>query len=291
MTPTIEHAIETSRALARELGIDTEPAVVADKSNLVLRLAPHPLIARVAMATSMVRVGMAWLRREVELSRFLAERGCNVTRPATLLSAGPHEREGLVISFWEEEQLIAERPEPHAAGAALREAHRALAEYDTSLLPIWGSVEEARQVFARARLFDESQRHRMQLAWENVDAIVASAASRSASLQAVHGDAHIANVLATPRGPVWTDWEDAFVGPVEWDIASLRSKAELFGEEREDIEAMTAAYGSDYDVDLTRDLGLVRNVQVISWLAIFAERQPELLTRMRMRLERLDRFD
>ena len=287
MTAEVDQAIEETRALAHELGVEAKPAIVADKSNLVLRLAPHPIIARVAMATSLVRVGMAWLRREVEINRFLADHGCSVTRPATGMPAGPFERHGLVISFWDEERIVAERAEPHAAGAALRQAHRALARYDRAALPVWGNVEEARQVFARARFFTEPELRRMQRVWEKVDEIVASAPSRTASFQAVHGDAHIGNVLATARGPVWTDWEDAFVGPVEWDIASLRSKAELFGEEREDIDAMTEAYGGDYDVDLARDLGLVRNVQVISWLAIFAERHPDLLARMRLRIERL----
>ena len=287
MTVTSESAIRETRALARELGVHGEPVVVADKSNLVLRLAPHAIIARVAMATSLVRIGMAWLRREVEISRFLAERGCSVTRPSMRVPAGPFERSGLVISFWDEEEIVAERADPEAAGEALRQAHRALAGYGTTALPVWGNIEEARQVFALARFFTEPERQRMLRAWEKVDEIVASAEARTASFQAVHGDAHIGNVLATARGAVWTDWEDAFVGPVEWDIASLRSKAELFGEERADIDAMTAAYGGDYDVELAVELGLVRNVQVISWLAIFAERHPELLGRMRARLARL----
>jgi len=119
--------------------------------------------------------------------------------------------------------------------------------------------------------------------------IVESARARSASFQAVHGDAHIGNVMATERGAIWTDWEDAFVGPIEYDIACLRSKADLFGEERDAIDAMLAAYGADYDRALATDLGLVRNVQVIAWLALFAERQPELLPRMRARIDRLPR--
>lgn len=90
--------------------------------------------------------------------------------------------------------------------------------------------------------------------------------------------------MATARGAVWTDWEDAFVGPVEYDIACLRSKLDLFGEEKEGIEAMLSAYDADYDRALAADLGLVRNVQVIVWLALFAERQPELLPRMRARI-------
>ncbi len=36
----------------------------------------------------------------------------------------------------------------------------------------------------------------------------------------LHGDAHTGNVLTTPSGPRWTDFEDVCVGPVEWDLAS-----------------------------------------------------------------------
>lgn len=278
-----EHAIAETRALARELALDAEPLVLADKSNLVLALEPHPLVARVAMATSLVRVGMAFLRREVDITRFLSQRGAPVTRP----TAGPFERGGLVISIWERETIVADRADPRASGAALREVHRHLTQYDAASLPVWGSVEEARAVFARARFFTASERARVERAWDDAMKVVDSARARSASFQPVHGDAHIGNVLATKRGPLLTDWEDAFVGPVEWDIASLRSKAELFGEEGADIDAMTEAYGTDYDAELARELGLVRNVQVVSWLAIFAERHPDVLPRMRARIDKL----
>ena len=106
-------------------------------------------------------------------------------------------------------------------------------------------------------------------------------------MQTVHGDAHLGNVLSTARGPVWTDWEDAFFGPVEWDLACLRSKAELFGEERDAIDEACASYDAPLARDLVRDLALVRTLQVIPWLAIFAERQPELFPRMRARLAKL----
>jgi Ser/Thr protein kinase RdoA (MazF antagonist) len=33
-------------------------------------------------------------------------------------------------------------------------------------------------------------------------------------VQAVHGDAHLGNVINTARGPLWNDWGDAFLGPV-----------------------------------------------------------------------------
>ncbi|MBS2015426.1 MAG: aminoglycoside phosphotransferase family protein [Deltaproteobacteria bacterium] len=268
------------------------PRAIADRSNLVLRLDPEPLVARVAMATSMVRIGMAWLRREVEISRWLAERRTLVTRPTTRVAAGPFERAGMVISFWDLEDVVAERAEPEAAGAALGDLHGALADYDRSALPEWGAWEEVRLVMDHARrspLFDASDRTRLERSFEKASRIVEGAKARSASFQAVHGDAHIANVLATPRGAVWTDWEDAFVGPREYDVACLRSKADLFGEEREAIDRMTAAYAArcEYDRGLAEDLGYVRNVQVVPWLAVFAERHPDLVPRMRARFAKL----
>lgn len=291
-----DHAIDEVRGLAAELGFAARPELLADKSNLVLRLtpeAPHqaPLVARVAMATSMVRVGMDWLEREIAISRFLANDGARVTRPSTHVEPGPYERNGLVISFWELEDLLEARVDPIAAGAELARAHRSLSKYPTSKLPLWGGFEEARQVHARALRngsFDDREKRALEKAWERAEEVVGAAPSRTASFQAVHGDAHIGNVLSTSRGAVWTDWEDAFIGPVEWDIACLRSRLVLFGEERDSIEAMTAAYDAPYDATLAKDLGLVRNVQVIVWLAVFAERQPELLERMRARIARLE---
>jgi hypothetical protein len=285
---TREEAAGSVRALAASLGIDAMPVVLADRSNLVLRLDPHPIVARVAMATSMVRVGMDWLRREVEVSRFLDARGAAVTRPSDLLDAGPHERDGLVVSFWQLEVVQGE-VDARAAGERLAAIHSHLRGYPIAALPAWGAWTEARAVTARARASEHvgaDRRARLDAAIDRAERIVEGARARTRSFQAVHGDAHLRNVLATRRGPSWTDWEDAFVGPVEFDLACLRSRLELFGEERDAIEAGCAAYG-EVDRDLVRDLGHVRNVQVIVWLAIFAERDPELVPRLHARLDHL----
>lgn len=287
MTPSTPDAIARTQDLARSLGLESAPVVIADRSNLVLRLDPHPIVARVAIATSMVRVGMEWLRREVDVSRHLAARGVEVTHPCTRIEAGPHERDGLVVSFWELETLVEAPVDPAVAGARLAQAHRALRDFSATRLPEWGAWTEARTVLDRARRggsLDAHELRSLDAAWDRAERVVASARARSASFQPVHGDAHLGNVLSTARDAVWTDWEDAFVGPVEHDLACLRSRADLFGEERAAIDAALAAYDEPHDAALVADLGVVRNVQVIVWLAVFAERQPELLPRMRARL-------
>jgi hypothetical protein len=272
---------------ARTLGLACSPRVLADRSNLVLCLGPHPLVARVAMATSAARVGLAWLRREVEVSRFLG--ASRATQPATILPAGPHEVGGLVVSFWQRETLGASI-DPRAAGRLLAACHRALAGYPRASLPYLGAWEEVRGIAARAiasPLLEEPERAAIERGIDQAERILEDAPRRTASMQAVHGDAHLGNVLATERGTLWTDWEDAFVGPIEHDLACLRSRADLFGEQRDEIDAACAAYDLPHDPDLVRELGHVRNVQVIVWLAIFAERQPELAPRLRARIQKL----
>jgi thiamine kinase-like enzyme len=286
---SVENAIASVTRLVREFGREASPTVLADRSNLVLLL-DERTVARVAMATSLTRVGIESSGREVAVSRWLDEHGGAVTRPSRTLGPGPFERDGFVIGFWEREAIVAERAEPRAAGAALRRIHDLLADFPNENLALWGGFEEARRILPRVRergLLTMDEFRRFDEAWAVAETTVATARNRSASFQAVHGDAHIGNVLATDRGPVWTDWEDVFLGPVEFDLACLRSKADLFGEEREAIDAMLSAYDGRYAPDLVRDLQLVRNVQVIPWLAVFAERHPDLVPRMRARIEQL----
>ncbi len=281
--PTAEDAIDVVTRLAAERGWAVSPRVVADKSNLVLHLEPLSIVARVAMATSAARVGMAWLAREVDVSRFL---GAALSTVPIDQDAGPHERDGFVISFWELEQTTGLAADPAIAGQRLAACHRALRAYPRDRVPHLGAYVEVDETRPRVS-FDRDDGLRVDRAVDQARRIVEGAAARSGSMQAVHGDAHLGNVLATKRGVLWTDWEDAFGGPIEHDLACLRSKADLFGEDREAIERAYAAYDVEHDASLVRDLGLVRNVQVIVWLALFAQRQPELLPRMRARIAKL----
>jgi thiamine kinase-like enzyme len=242
------------------------------------------------MATSLVREGMTWLEREVEISKFLHTRGGAVTVPSRHLPCGPFERAGLVISFWEREEVLEEPADPELAGKELCKLHALLRHFPIHTHEPWGAFREARVVFERAQqspLLEATARNRIVKAWQRAERIVETSLQRTQSLQIVHGDAHLRNVMATRRGVLWTDWEDAFVGPVEWDVACVRSRLELFGEERDAILRLCAAYGSHLDEDLIQDLGFVRNLQVILWLNVFAERDSSLIARMHARLAHL----
>lgn len=285
-----ERAITLGRALGARLGLECTPRVLADRSHVVLALSPHPIVARVAVATSITRVGVEWLAREVAVAEHLDAAHVPVTRPATSVHPGPYAVEEAIVSLWQRETIVP-LLDARLAGARLAAAHRALRTFDASRLPVWGVIEEARAVLPRATasgLLDAGEVRRLEAGWARGEALVAASGARSVSFQPVHGDAHLGNVFGTERGPLWTDWEDACIAPLEWDLATLVARNVMFGEEAEVLPEVLAGYDLDYDRALARELVGLRNLQVVPWLVVFAERQPELIARARKRLSKVD---
>jgi thiamine kinase-like enzyme len=60
--------------------------------------------------------------------------------------------------------------------------------------------------------------------------------------QPLHGDAHPGNLLNTTLGLLWTDWEDTFRGPVEWDLASIIWNSRILDGDHATADAILAAY-------------------------------------------------
>ena len=71
-------------------------------------------------------------------------------------------------------------------------------------------------------------------------------------VQPLHGDAWLGNVLRTPAGPVWTDFELLCRGPREVDLAGNQGAALLRGAVPAD-EGLLEGYG-DVDRDLVAAL-------------------------------------
>ena len=49
--------------------------------------------------------------------------------------------------------------------------------------------------------------------------------------------------MNTTRGLLWTDWEDTFAGPVEWDLASILWNAQFLEDDHATVTAIRKAYG------------------------------------------------
>lgn len=87
------------------------------------------------------------------------------------------------------------------------------------------------------------------------------------------------NLLRTPAGLRWTDFEDTCAGPVEWDLACLALSA------APDADEALEAYGRRHD-DALEIFIEARRLQGAVWTALVAERHPGLRQRAEERLSR-----
>lgn len=219
MTP-----LEAAAALAAEHGIRHDEIVVLKHgSNLLVRLAPAPVVLRIATFTASVRGDpLPYLEREVALVLYLASVGASVMPPSDLLPPGPHVVGGWAMSAWR--YVVHERgavPDPIATLRALDDLHEALRAYpgQLSLLnPAADDLDLALRFAVTRRVYSAAQAEDLRVRRDEVMAELMSAAP---GVQALHGDAFPRNSLLSPAGLVWIDFEDCCSGPPLWDLAVL----------------------------------------------------------------------
>lgn len=91
----------------------------------------------------------------------------------------------------------------------------------------------------------------------------------------LHGDAHTGNILMTPEGPRWTDFEDVCAGPVEWDLASMTITQDAL-----------AAYPGVVDPSRLDDCRDLRRLQVLASLLVGGFDEPALYEALVAHLDR-----
>ena len=206
---TLDHA-QAALSAARGAGLAVERAEVARvASNVLVRLAPGPFAARLTGATEGFRDSTANLRREARIAAALAAAGAPVPAPL----GGPYEAGGRAVTLWPWVEVRGDAGDAEQAGSALRACHDALADLDRAGLELepLAMLTEARRLAAGA----------LPEILPAVDHALATLGA--APHRIVHGDSHPGNVLWTAGGPLWSDWEDAHLAPLEWDLGCLVS--------------------------------------------------------------------
>src|SRR5207248_11743176 len=105
--------------------------LLSNRANVLLHLAPAPVVVRVATTTALVRPAVAdTLAKDVALAGYLAEQGAPVVAPSPDLPPGPHHRDGFALTFW---TYVAHDPDrriaPAEVGVLLDELHAVLRGY------------------------------------------------------------------------------------------------------------------------------------------------------------------
>src|SRR3979411_628988 len=83
-------AVHAAQEIARRYGIAAEHArVLHDANNVVVHLAPSPVVAKLCLASAGDR-GWRKLATELEIARHLVRAGAPVVGPSPELPPGPH---------------------------------------------------------------------------------------------------------------------------------------------------------------------------------------------------------
>lgn len=218
-----QRALAAARTAAAARGLlCKQAAVLHSRSNVLIHLHPAPVVARVMTGTVVLHDDpQRWLEREVSVVSFLAPSGIAVA-PSGLIPPGPYQQDGLWMTFleWVAHENHTQRCDDAAElGRALRRLHDELLAYPGDL----GGLRDVRQDIERLhRLLRPTaclSAHMIQTLHDRLRALDDTAFGASLPTQALHGDVSLSNLLHTPEGLIWNDFEDTFRGPVHWDVA------------------------------------------------------------------------
>jgi hypothetical protein len=262
--------------------------VLQDGSTLVLRLG-ETLVARVLQDKSGPRQGAEWFAKENAVAAHLTEKGAPMIPLHDGLPVGPHTHLGYPMNFWRFVTRVEAAPEPGEVGRALCMCHQLLRDLPmrlpelailTECVDVLGMVEE-RGLFPKQTVL--LLRERLLPA---IDAL------RCYQQQPLHGDAHLGNVMNTTMGLLWTDWEDAFSGPVEWDLASALWNSQILEGDEATVNGVLTSYektGGVVNEEALRICMIARAVVMTAWYPLlYPELGPDRMRKLQLRLEWLE---
>ncbi|MEO5916384.1 MAG: phosphotransferase [Luteolibacter sp.] len=263
--------------------------ILQNGSTLVLRLT-ETLVARVVQDLDGPRQGTAWFERENAVAQHLALHRAPVIPLHPDLPPGPHEHLGYPLNFWQYVTAIDAEADPALIGSTLYQCHDILKPF-TGQLPELAILTESidlLETLKQRSLFPPATLDLLR------DRLVSSLkALRKFPYQPLHGDAHPGNLINTTVGLLWTDWEDTFLGPVEWDLASIIWNARILDEDHETADVILDSYrhaGGVIDSTALHHSLIARAAVMSSWYPIlYPDPSPERRSKLQFRLDWLDK--
>ncbi|HEY3681536.1 MAG TPA: aminoglycoside phosphotransferase family protein [Streptosporangiaceae bacterium] len=215
--PEVRRALAAATSIVAALGLPVDDAVVLHNSNkLTLRLLPCDVVARVAPEAQQVA------RFEIGLARRLAETRSPVAALDPRVDPRVHERDGFVVTLWTYYgPAMAGEVAPGDYADALERLHAGMRELDVRTPHFTDRVDEAQRLVESADLTPELADADRELLVTSLRSRRRAIAGHGAAEQPLHGEPHPGNVLGTPYGPVFIDFETCCRGPVEFDLAHV----------------------------------------------------------------------
>jgi hypothetical protein len=258
--------------------------LLQDGHTLVVRLG-ETLVARIVTDREGPRQGSEWFVRENAVALHLARNGAPVIPLHPDLPPGPYEHLGYTMSFWWFVREAESPPDPREVGASLFRCHEVLRTFPGELpeLKILDESLDLLESPAVIAAFDGATRRRLRHHLEETRSVL-----RHFPKQALHGDAYSGNLMQTTTGLLLTDWEDAFSGPVEWDLASITWNALHLENDPETAGAILRSYleaGGVCDEAAFGQSAIGRAASIVAWYpVIYPDPGPDRLEKLRRRL-------
>jgi len=216
-------AVRAAQGIAARHGIAAEQArVLQDANNVVVHLAPSPVVAKVC-PPSLGDRGWHKLAVELDIGRHLVRAGAPVVGPSPDLPPGPYVEGGYAMTFWRHQENDPNAlATGEAAGRVLEQVHDALDSY-RGIVPSFLDRQVRR---ASITLADETAlsvipaSERAFLRSEFLS-VTSKLAGTTLGCRTLHGDPHRGNLLITGSGYLMIDFESVCSGPLEWDLSAL----------------------------------------------------------------------
>ncbi|WP_372007552.1 phosphotransferase [Paenibacillus chitinolyticus] len=226
--PNNSSLISKTVLIAEKAGLkDITPLELGNGGNLIVHLAPYPIVARITTVLSKNNADYAYkvLVRELRAARHLHSKGVPVRLPTDRTDAGPYDIGGTWVTFWQYvPPTELQRPSPSEAVELVNRLSLALKDF-TDEIPMLGVWERTCQSAFRLMKHPDQ---RIQNLLSLFFAIDRQMRLETSLLIPSHGDAHSRNLIGSPEGWVWSDFEDLSLMPAYWDLASYVGNLALF---------------------------------------------------------------
>lgn len=276
-TQTLLKALGDLDVAAADLKLLRSPA-----DNAVIAIPKFGLVARIGVSQAHTER----LARELKLATWLNTRGIPAIRPAAETPTPQLTVLDQRVVTWWEYLPSTTRGSLADLGALLSKLHSQPKPWP-NLPPLDPWARVAQQLSAATGL-PGSDLMLLRQHWDDLRVRWASSRWPHEPGVVIHGDAYTGNTLRLNDTTYLLDFEDARIGPPQWDAAYVVSSLQLGWTTSDDYDGFCNAYGADIrdqtEFDLLVDIVLFRRT---CWYASRTGREPRLVEAVRHRVATL----